>query len=277
MHPFLDFSERLALVANGVFGVTDTPEYIAKSKEIMDSYLARGLYPRSAIPDNGTETRFKLPDGARYHGTESYALRTGEFFEAGSSLCASLAAALSERPNGIVAVAIHADEPDKIAIGKLDRPMSVGIAGEDTYIATTQFGFPADVEFDTVVQPPEGVICAASAGELTVTRHRVKNMRMERVTAKIYHKAYGLIEEYLKGQKDTPKNLWDLERMYETEWRELWKEPYCDCVFARENALFKPCAELSYNILFAMEKEGKLRKCLKLRGGRYPMYHFYLE
>lgn len=276
MHPFLDFSGRLALVANGVFNVTDTPEYIASSKALMNSYLARGLYPRSAIPGDGTD-RFSLPDGSRYHGTESYALRTGELFDEGNSLCAALAAALGERPNGFVAVTIHADEPDKIAIGKMSCPMSVATVGNDTYIATTQFAFPEDVCFDTVTCPPEGVVCAATAGELTLTRHRIPNMRMERVTAEIYCKAYERVEAYLKGQKDSPKNLWDLERMYLTEWKDLWTEPYCDCTFSKEDSLFKPYPELSYNVLYAMHKEGKLRRTLGLRAGRYPMYHFYLD
>ena len=38
---------------------------------------------------------------------------------------------------------------------------------------------------------------------------------MERITADIYKNAYDLTEAYLKGQKDDPKNLWDLEKMYE--------------------------------------------------------------
>ncbi|MBQ8311351.1 MAG: hypothetical protein IJX80_10115 [Clostridia bacterium] len=275
MHPFLDFSGKLALVANGIFGTTNTPAYMDLTSQIVNSYLARGLRPRSAIVDDGSGM-FRLPDNTCYHGTETYALRTGELFDQGMSVCEALGKTLTERPNGIVAVALHADEPDTIAIGKLDRPMSVGLIGEETYIATTQFGFPEDLAFDTVVQPPYGVICAARAGELTITRHRVENMHMELVTAEIFKKAYDLTEAYLRGKKEDPKNLWDLEKMYETEWKHIWQKPYCDCVFQKDT-LFKPYAELSYNVLYAMQKEGKLHKVLKLRNGRYPMYHFYLD
>ena len=130
--------------------------------------------------------------------------------------------------------------------------------------------------FDTVIQPPYGRICEVRAGEVTVTKHCVQNMHMESVTAEIFKKAYDLTEAYLRGQKETPKNLWDLERMYETEWRHIWQKPYCDCIYQKDT-LFKPYAELSYNILFAMQKEGKLHKVLKLRRDRYPMYHFYLD
>ena len=35
--------------------------------------------------------------------------------------------------------------------------------------------------------------------------------------------------------------------------------------------------ELSYNVLYAMAKEGKLRQVIKLRDGKYKMYHFYLD
>ncbi|MBE6588955.1 MAG: hypothetical protein E7643_02135 [Ruminococcaceae bacterium] len=276
MHPFLDDAGRLALVANGIFSTTATPEYMENTRRLMSGYYEKGVHIRSALPPDGTGMFF-LPDGKRYHGTESYALRTGEFCERGMPLCKALAETLSERPNAIVAVALRVDEPDTIAIGKLNMPMSVGMIGEETYIATTQFGFPENLVFDTVVQPPEGVVCAARAGELTVTRHHVRNMRMERVTADIFKKAYDLIEAFLRGRKDDPKNLWDLEKMYMTEWKHIWQEPYSDCIYYKEDALFKPYAELSYNVLFAMQKEGKLHKCLKLRNGRYPMYHFYLD
>ncbi len=276
MHPFLDQGGRLALVANGIFSTTDTPEYMENTRALMHGYYERGWEIRSALPPDGTGMFF-LPNGYRYHGTESYALRTGELCDGGMPLCASLAETLSERPNAIVTVAIHADEPDTIAIGKLNMPMSVGMIGDETYIVTTQFGFPEDLVFDTMVQPPEGVICAVGAGELTVTRHRVRNMRMERVTADIFKKAYDLVEAYLRGKKDDPKNLWDLGKMYTGEWKHIWQEPYSDCVYCKEGALFKPYGELTYNVLFALQKEGKLHKTLKLRNGRYPMYHFYLD
>lgn len=276
MHPFLDFSGKLALVANGVFGITNTPEYMDLTTQIVNSYLARGLRPRSAIADDGSGM-FRLPDNTCYHGTETYALRTGELCETGMPLEKALATALSERPNGFVAVAIHTDTPDRIVIGKMNCPMSVGLVGNEAYIATTQFGFPEDQTFDTVIQPPYGVVASVGAGAVTVTRHRIENMRMELTTADIYKKAYDRIEAYLRGQKDSPKNLWDLERMQDTEWRDLWQEPYCDCVFQKEGALFKPIPELNYNVLYAMHKEGKLRRTLGLRNGRYPMYHFYLD
>ena len=114
------------------------------------------------------------------------------------------------------------------------------------------------------------------AGSVTVTRHRIENMRMELTTVDIFKKAYDLTEAYLRGKKDDPKNLWDLERMYESEWKHIWQEPYCDCVFQKDKIL-KPIPELNYNVLYAMQKEGKLHKVLKLRQGRYPMYHFYLD
>lgn len=275
MHPFLDFSGKLALVANGVFGITNTSEYMERTNQIVNSYLARGLRPRSAIVDDGSGM-FRLPDNTCYHGTETYALRTGELCDQGLPLEAAFAKALSERPNGFVAVAIHTDAPDRIVIGKMNCPMSVGLVGDEAYIATTQFGFPEDIAFDTVIQPPFGVVASVGAGSVTVTRHRIENMRMELTTADIFKKAYDLTEAYLRGKKNDPKNLWDLERMYESEWKHIWQEPYCDCIFQKDK-IFKPIPELNYNVLYAMQKEGKLHKVLKLRQGRYPMYHFYLD
>ncbi len=278
MHPFLDFDRTLALVANGTFNTTNTEEYKEVTRRIMHGHFAEGRIPDSALPGSNPNGLFSLPDGSAYHGTHSYAIRVGDFMKEGASICEAMAKAFTERPNGIVSIALSKNEPDKIAIAKMDRPMSVGLIGDETYIATTQFAFPEDLRFDTVVRTPECAVCAATAGELTVTRHRIKNMRMEAITADIYKKAYDLTEAYLKGKKDSPKNLWDLEKLYETEWRHIWKETNSDCIFYKEDTLFKPYAELSYMVLWGMQTEGKLRRVLGSRAnGKYKMYHFYLD
>lgn len=277
MHPFLDFSQSLALVANGTFATTNTEEYKRITREIMHGHFHTGRIPDSAVAGNDPDGLFSLPDGSGYHGTHSYAIRVGDFMAEGASICEAMAKAFSERPNGIVSIALSKNEPDKIAIAKMDRPMTVGLIGDETYIATTQFGFPEDIRFDALIRTPECTVCAATAGELTVTRHRIRNMRMEQITADIYKKAYDLTECYLKGQRDTPKNLWDLEKMYETEWRYIWKEINSDCVFYKEDRLFKPYAELSYTVLWGMHTEGKLRKVMKKRADKYDMWHFYLD
>lgn len=277
MHPFLDFSKSLALVANGTFATTNTDEYKAITQKIMHGHYSEGRIPDSAVPGNDPNALFSLPDGSGYHGTHSYAIRVGDFMREGASICEAMAKAFTERPNGIVSIALSKNEPDTIAIAKMDRPMSVGLIGDETYIATTQFGFPEDIRFDTVFRTPECTVCAAKAGELTITRHRIGNMHMELITADIYKKAYDLTERYLKGQKDDPKNLWDLEKMYETEWRHIWREINSDCVFYKEDRLFKPYAELSYMVLWGMHQEGKLKKVMKKRAEKYDMWYFYLD
>ena len=277
MHPFTDFNDSLALVANGTFATTSTDEYKAITHAFMNAHYAAVRIPRSALPDNNPEGLFNLPDGRCYHGTESYAIRVGDFMQEGASICEAMAKAFGERPNGVVSIALSKNEPDKIAIAKLDRPMSIGLVGGESYIATTQFGFPEDIRFDTVVRAPEGVVTSVTAGEMTVTRHRIENMHMELITADIYRKAYNLTEAYLKGQKDSPKNLWDLEKMYETEWKHIWHEINSDCVFYKPDKLFKPYAELSYMVLFGMHREGKLRKVMQKRADKYDMWYFYLD
>lgn len=277
MHPFLDFDKSLALVANGTFFTTNTDEYKAVTKRFMNAHFAAGRIPDSGVPGNDPDALFSLPDGTAYHGTHSYAIRVGDFMREGASICEAMAKAFTERPNGIVSIALSKNEPDTIAIAKMDRPMSVGLIGDETYIATTQFGFPEDMRFDTVFRTPECTVCAAKAGELTITRHRIGNMHMELITADIYKKAYDLTESYLKGQKDDPKNLWELEKMYETEWRHIWREINSDCVFYKEDRLFKPYAELSYMVLFGMHQEGKLKKVMKKRADKYDMWYFYLD
>jgi len=274
-HPFTDRSGKLAYVINGTFAQTKTPEYIEMTKKLMDSFIAKGAEVKSAI--DGNNPAFSLPNGKIYHGVESYALHIGDLIDGGMTLCEAVAEALSCRPGGFVGVAIHADEPDKIAIGKIGCPMAVGLKGDETYIATTQFGFPEDIEFDSVVITPPGTVSAATAGELKITKHKIRDVKVESITADIFKKAYDYTEKQLKGKKDDPVDLWDLETLYQSDWKHIWSEPYVDCKFAVDGKLLKPFPELSYQVLWAMHKEGKLRKVLGDRDGKYPMWHFYLD
>lgn len=274
-HPFLDRSGRLAYVANGSFTVTNTPEYIARSQELIRHWYDSGVNFRSGI-DGDPNSMFALPDGKVCHGTETYALHIGENMDNGMNLCQAMADAFSARPNGFVGLAIHESEPDTIAIGKMNCPMSVGLIGDETYIATTQFGFPEDIAFDAVLTTPVNTVCAATAGELKVTKYRINNLKVEPITVDIFKKAYDLTENLLKNSKDDPKNLWDLEALYTSEWKYIWQEPYVDCIYSKDDALMKPYPELSYQVLWAMQKEGKLRKVLGKRE-QYNMWYFWVE
>ena len=276
-HPFVDNSGKLAYVANGTFSCTNNDEYIEISRQLMHGYFNKGHNITSAI-DGDPNSMFSLPNGKVYHGTDSYAHHMGELVDNGMNLCQAMAEAFSTRPNGFVGVAIHADDPTTIAIGKMNCPMTVGLKGDETYIATTQFGFPEDIEFDTVFATPVNTVCAATAGELKVTKYKINNLKVESITADIFNKAYDLTENYLKGKKDNPVNLWDLEKLYNSEWKPIWQEPYIDSKFANpDGPILKPYPELSYQVLWAMQKEGKLRKVLGERSGKYPMWHFYLD
>ena len=280
-HPFHDAREHLSFGANGSFRTTDTPEYRAVTREFMERYLKNGVPLRSAI-NKYPDTMFSLSDGRTCHGAETYALRMGEFCDGGDTLAQAMVKAFAERPNGFVGIAVRAEEPDRVVVGKMNCPMSVGIVGDESYIATTQLAFPEDIRFDSLTVLPQATVTEIGAGKI-IAHHEIPGLRVEQLTPEIFDCGYKIITEYLTGKRDDPKTTWDLEHLHTGEWRHLiFHEPYSDCIFPREDALFKPYAELSYCVLQKLAKEGRLHRILDKQtecepGHEYPQYRFWVE
>jgi len=267
-HPFTDNSGRLALALNGTMRDVDVPEFFDEAQRIMQGFLDRGFEIKSAIPENGKYR--KLSNGMAHHDTEPYALMTGDMYDSGTDFFEALAKSLSALPADIVTIAIHTDKPDTIAIGRITRPMAVGICGDETYISTTEFGFPENVKFNAVMQAPEGLVSYVRPGKFTVTNNKVENVNVQPLTPDIFAKAYNRVEKILSNEV---RSLYDLP-VYEM--KDLWDEPYVDCKFAKDGGLLKPYGTMAYQILWAFHLEGRLHKRLSDRHG-IKKYDFWID
>ncbi len=271
-HPFTDNAGKLALVLNGTLRDVNTPEFIENSVSIMQKFLDRGFEIKSALPGNGS---FKaLSNGKSFHDTEPYALWMGDRFEQGMDLREAAAEALSAMPADIVTMAVHADEPDSVTVGRITRPVVAGIGFGETYLATTAMAFPEHFEMRAVLPVPAATVGQARPGSYTVSHHALTGVRVEDIRPDIYARAYARLEALLTGQEAAPKSLYDMP--FYTEWRDLWSKPYVDCRFAKEGGLLKPYAALNYEILWAFQQEGRLHSILGDRNG-HRIVKFWLD
>lgn len=274
-HPFTDCLNKVAIVLNGTLRDVDTDDYYIKSCGIMQDFFDRGKPSKTQIPYNGNLQ--KLSNGMTYHDSEPYAFMAADNMGKGMCLCEAAADAMSALPGDLVTLTISVDEPDTIAIARVTRPMSVAVCDGETYVASTPDAFPTDILPRAMVSAPVTCVTAARPGTCEITEHKIKNVATQAITADIYAKAYYRIVSVLKGKKYDPQSMYGLP--FFTEWRDLWKEPYTECEFNNGKGCLKPYAELSYAVLYALEKEGRLHRIVEEepKAGGIKLYKFWID
>lgn len=272
-HPFLDKDEKFALILNGTLFGVQTEAFFQHSRDIMQSFLDRGFPIRSAIPENGMH--LPLSNGMAYHGSESYALMVGDYVDQGDAITTAFAKALSELPADIVAMGVHAQIPDTITAGKISRPLNIGLADGETYLATTALAFPEDTEYRSIFSVPTTTIVQATPGALRFSEEKIENVKVEDVDPGMYAKAYVKLEEALLHQKDNPKSVYELPE-YKRYVNTLWRRPPVECKYVVPGDYLKPHAALLYDLLWTFHLEGRLRSCIGEHAGRVRT-KFWLE
>ena len=250
-HPFTDNSGHLALCLNGTLRDVDTDAFYSLSQSIMQDFLDRGFTIKSAIAKNGRHK--PLSNGMTYHDTEPYALMVGDWCDNGMDLFTALGKAIGTLPGDNVTLAIHDSLPDTIAIGRITRPMEVGIGEDECYIATTSMAFPEDHRFRSIQSAPEAAVTAVRPGSFEITAAPVENCRIQQIDPCIYARAYARVETMLKTA-DKPLTIYDFP--FFDKWQDLWQKPYVDCQYRQPHGLLKPYGALEYQILSAMRKAG---------------------
>ncbi|MBR2634704.1 MAG: hypothetical protein IKD31_03890 [Clostridia bacterium] len=275
-HPFLDEDECCAVVLNGTMRGVGVPEFYEKSNRMIRPFYERGCVRTAYLPKK--EPKRILPDGRSYHASEIYALLMGEQMKKNGCTEESAACALryvfSEFPADIVVLSVHAAIPDTITFGTVSRPVCVGIAPEETYLATTALAFPEDAGIETVLPLPTCTIAQATPGKLNISGKKPRGVRVENISHRAAKIAYERLERILSGQKNDPKSIYDIP-VYR-EWRDLWSEPLVDCQYCKEGDMLKPTASLFYEALWSFHKEGRLRGVLGEYKGR-RIVKFWLD
>lgn len=275
-HPFLDKDEKMAMVYNGTITATATAEFLENSRIIMQGYLDKG-YPLHTFCEKGGGMK-PLSNGMRYHPCELWTLYTGEVVDRAEDVSEGMLDGvltnLDTFPSDRITLAIHAMLDGVITAGRTTRPMVVGLAEGESYLATTALAFPEDVTFRSMTQLPVCSVSQIRAGSFTVSDRVPKNIRVEEPTAGIYKKCYDFFESRLKDAKDSPRSIYDMD--YPADFMDMWSQPMVDCIYAKEGSRLKPSAAVMYEVLWAFYKEGRLHWVDSDREGKIRT-KFWLE
>lgn len=266
-HPFVDRSGNLAIVTNGTMPATATEEYLIQERDIMQDFMDRG-FPIHTCSERGAVK--PLSNGLKYHPCEPWALFLGEaaakrLDDLENGMLDGMAQTLDTFPGDRIIVSVHALLDGVITVGRMTRPMVAGLCEDETYIATTEMAFPEGVRCRNIVPLPTCSVSQVKAGSLHISNRTLRNIRVEEITPHVYAAAYNHLENLLTGAKDDPKSIYDFNLGPVIE--PLWSEPHVDCKYAVEGKYLKPSAALSYEVLAAFYREGRLHSVVGERGG----------
>ncbi len=213
-HPFISDNEKLAYIANGYGGALQNKE---RATSIANELLDEGCIFRTSM--RGESTYIYLKDGSTIHTSELDAHVIAKNYRSGMDFGAAMMQTLTDIPCEVVSLAMHTDFPDTIFVTRINFPMTIAKANNETFLATTTIAFPEDREFYSVERLP-----CLSLSEVTRSGYNVRAMKhtpmcVQPIDASISHDAYDLICEKLKNATaEAPVSVGELVEVCNTLW-----------------------------------------------------------
>ena len=201
-HPYIDAAEKLALVTNGTSQGTNTPEFGAELRTVMNELLDLGIRSRCGddIKPEGFFSQYMTRDGRAFWSPEALCFSVGVAVADAPAAEKRRTLADAERsiherlPADQVSVSIHADVPDTVTVCTITRPMSVLEAEGESYIASCAIAFPDDVE-GKVTHLPQCSLTQITPDGILFTEEGLKGVRCEPVTEDIIDAYIKMFEE----------------------------------------------------------------------------------
>lgn len=251
-HPFIGFrgdQAQIAYVANGSLGcfANRIDEFSRLTQNLYDA----GYSFTSRISGVETKRYPVLADGSAVHMSDSMCQLILRNIDKGSDSISAMEEAFCEMPSEIVGLLLNLSDPDSIAYSRINMPMFIAFADHGAYLASTPLAFPDDAG-DPILLP------AGSSGRVFANRFESVNYKklpidIAPIDAALISKAYNKVREVL-SLSEMPFR--DLLRAVSPLFAE------CGC---------KPTAALTYQILYALKKEGAIafteRRVLGARDG----------
>ncbi len=272
-HPFISHDGKCALVANGTLRTVTTPEWYELLNKTAQSYYDRGMMVTAY--ETATLKKNHLANGMYFHVMEPTVQQLGEALLEGATpekAENAMRDALSLLPCENVSLSVHADLPGLITIGCFTRAIEVGMNGEESYLATSALAFPEDAGIEQIVSVPHGSVTQVTPGKMHIAGKGFDGIRVEPVTPRAFKVAYERLEKILS--EGEPKSLGEFD--YSSDWQAFWSEPIAECKYNNGLSPFKPQVALTYRVLYAFHKEGRLRGCLGEHKGSKRI-KFWLE
>lgn len=262
-HPFITDNEDMAYITNGTGrgpGYKETAQRVCTFLE-DEGYNFRD---RAFVEDPFFP---KLKDGSQPSCVEVRMNYVDYHIRQGKTITEAMAAVLSEMWTDNVSVLLNLREPEKIFALRTTRPMAALMADGETYIATTRFAFPEDINGE-VMQLPLKHACEITKSGIKVTADKLVGCEeVCEVTPYAYAEAYKRIVALLTGKKDAPLYFDNLEIAVFNDMKDIWPEQHTLVQDAR----------LVYDVLYQLKKEGRLKSVIRpMQGNGHVKDRIYM-
>ena len=262
--PYISEDETAALTTNGIQNNTPCPRLAdqAVAKLLEHGYRIQNVYPHSfkspRMPKSGwhvfpLEVRLKLVDF---------------YVKEGCSYTAALARSGSDCFSDNAMATISENAPDSIFALRTTRPLLALEEPGETYLATCRFAFE-DGKGDQATYLPVGYACEITREGLKVSRDQITTYPVPEITPETYQQGYKRLCALLE------KGVENAMFFDELEYAALDMPE----IFPEHHGLY-PHAQLVYDVLWQLEKEGRLCKELRTqeRGtASRQRWYFWLE
>lgn len=240
-HPFVSKNDSMAFVENG--NCCRDEESVRKRNAVTDLLSENGVRFKSAYRfERSSYPKMQNGEYVAYgeviaHYVAYLKDKTGDSYEK------IMADVHSEMFSDVVGVMINTDCPENIFVTRISRPMNIMIADGESYIATSQLGFPELENVDYIGSLPQMCSSVVTKGGFQVTNHRVKGGHVEEFTFSEFLNAYERIKTELTNRTVNMEELGAL----------VFSEP--PTIMAND---LQPRAKLIYDVLYALKKSGTL-------------------
>ena len=248
VHPFLSTNEDMALVTNGTTPLT---KYVTQWDEAVQMLEDAG-YTFRTEKENSDGSHPMIKNGNYVSPAEARVLLVDYYAKRGKSYTEALALAATHMYSDNISVMINQYVSDRIFVLRTTRPMNVIISEGETYMATTRFAFPDELD-GQCIHLPLFHACTVSKTGIEISSDKMNIEPVDEMTPYTYSEGYKRISELLKGKENNPLYFDDLELAVGRTMRDLWPG----------NHTYVQHARLVYEILYQLHREGKRRRIIK--------------
>ena len=248
-HPHLSEDGQMAVVLNGTISFDKYSDHRDKTAQLANN----AGYEYVAKCYDGCKTFPTLADGAHVPEGEQIAHLVAMYKRQGYDYSEALKLACEGGFTEMVSVMLTANDPERIRVGRISRPMHALVGDGECFIATCEYAFPNDVGGVRFPLPTLNV-CEICASGVTVTGNRINVEPVADITPRSYFLGMELIEGFLKEKAEVGGAYFDqLELFLKDHQHELFDGGYIYAQYAR----------LVYELIYRLDTEGRLKSELR--------------
>ena len=250
MHPNINPNKTMALVTNGT---TPPTKYCHMWDEAADLLEQNGYtFEQRAANPKGISPKFSS-NGDTTSPAEMRVMLVDLYMKQGMTITQALSKSGEDMYSDNATVMIHQDYPENIYVQRTNRPINVILEKGEMYLATTRYGFPAELESEPIMLPLLNA-CSVSKNGICITNDSIQVEPVSEMTPYTYKEAYKRFEKLLKSEKG-PFYFDDLELAVGYKMQDLWPGNHTIIQHAR----------LVYDMLWQFDQEGRLQREMRVQ------------